>query len=119
MKITEEKKTQMQICKKTDAGVLFAFLSLSSVQPFFFLFLASSAIHRSVLPDFEGQKDLVSSGGVVALELRGNSRDLGLQVLVGSINLGLVLDQEGAEDAGVDGGGTLEVRSSMKKKVTD
>lgn len=46
-------------------------------------------------------------GGGAAVELRGNSRDLGLQVVVGGINLGLVLDQEGAEDTIVDGDSTL------------
>jgi hypothetical protein len=55
-------------------------------------------------------------GGGATVELRGNSRDLSLQVVVGGINLGLVLDQEGAEDAVVDGDSALFDRVERKKK---
>ncbi len=50
---------------------------------------------------------LGSSGRGTAIELRGNSRNLGLQVLVGRVDFVFVLDQEGAEDAGVDKSSTL------------
>jgi|SRR5690554_7920243 len=56
------------------------------------------------------------SSSVAGVELRSNSRDLGLQVLVRRINLGLVLDQEGAENAVVDNGSTLfywQIRMSI------
>lgn len=48
----------------------------------------------------------MSSGGG-SIELRGNGRDLGLEVAVGGIDLLLVLEQEGAEDTVVDGGSAL------------
>jgi len=50
---------------------------------------------------------LLGSSRGTAIEFRGNSRDLGLQVLVGRVDLVLVLDQEGAEDAGVNKSSTL------------
>lgn len=49
----------------------------------------------------------MSSGGG-SFDLRGNSRDLGLEVVVGGIDLILVLEQEGAEDTVVDGDSAVE-----------
>ena len=52
-------------------------------------------------------KDNLLGGSGAAVEFGGDSRDLSLQVVVGRVDLGLVLDQEGAEDAVVDGDSAL------------
>lgn len=56
---------------------------------------------------FSKKKGNLLGGGGAAVELGGDSGDLSLQVVVGRVDLGLVLDQEGAEDAVVDGDSAL------------
>ena len=54
-----------------------------------------------------GMIPLLGSTSDATLDLRGNSRDLGLQVLVRAVNLDTVLDQKWAENASVDSGSSL------------